>query len=99
MNGRYNYGKAVGLRKFFAETDWSSFHATRNTQEKWDEFIQIYMEGIDRYVPKMVTREKKENECFNRRYEFAILEKEKTWNKWRKKAGRNLWKKYKTIRN
>ena len=33
-NGRYNYGKAdcVGLRKFFAETDLSSFHATPNAQ-------------------------------------------------------------------
>ena len=37
-NGRYNYGKAdlVGLRKFIAETDWNSFHATRSTQKKWD---------------------------------------------------------------
>ena len=50
MNGRYNYGKAdfVGLRKLLVETDWNSFHTTRITQKKWDEFIRIYMEGIDR---------------------------------------------------
>ena len=62
-NGRYNCGKAdfVRLRKNFAETNRSSFHATRNIQKKWDEFIQIYTEGIDRYNPKMVVREKKKN--------------------------------------
>ena len=43
----------------FSQKDWSSFHATRSTQKKWDEFIWIYTEGIDRYVPKMVIREKK----------------------------------------
>ena len=58
--------QTVGLRTFFTETDWSSFHVTRNTQKKWDEFIRIYTEGIDRYVPKMVIREKKRNEWFNR---------------------------------
>ena len=31
--------KFKGLRKFFPETDWSSFHATRSTKKKWDEFI------------------------------------------------------------
>ena len=43
----------------FSQKDRSSFHATRNTQKKWDEFIWIYTKGIDRYVPKMVIREKK----------------------------------------
>ena len=69
-NGRYNYGKAdfVGWRKFYAETDWSSFHAIRSTQKKWDEFILIYTKSIDRNVLKIVIREKKKNEWFNRRY-------------------------------
>ena len=58
--------QTVGLRTFCTETYWSSFHATRNTQKKWDEFIRIYTEGIDRYNPKMVIREKKKNEWFNR---------------------------------
>ena len=37
-NGRYNYGKAdfAGLRTFFAETDWNSYHATRSIQKKWN---------------------------------------------------------------
>ena len=43
------------------------------------------MESIDRYVPDFVIREKKKNEWFNRRYELARWEREKTWNKWRKK--------------
>ena len=46
------------------------------------------MEGIDRYVPKKVIREKKKNEWFNR-CELTRLEREKTWN-WRKKGERNL---------
>ena len=78
-NGKYNDGKAdfVGLRTFFTETDWSSFHATRSTQKKWDEFIRIYTEGIDRCVPRMVIREKKKNEWFTRRCELARLKREK----------------------
>ena len=62
-NGRYNYGEAdfVGLRTFCTESDWSSYQATRNTHKKWDEFISIYMESIDRYVPRMVIRQKKKN--------------------------------------
>ena len=37
-NGRYNYGEAdfEGLRKIFAETNWSSLHATRSTKKKRD---------------------------------------------------------------
>ena len=52
-NGRYNYGKVDSEElNFFAQTDWSSFHATGSTQKKWEEFIRIHMEGgIDRYVP------------------------------------------------
>ena len=66
------------MRKFLAETDWSNFYTTKSTQKKWDEFIQIYKDGIDRYVPKMVVSEKKKNEWFNRRCELARLKTEKT---------------------
>ena len=44
---------------FFSQRHWSSFHATRSTQKKWNEIIRMYMEGIDKYVPKMIITEKK----------------------------------------
>ena len=38
---------------------------------------------------------RKRIELFNGRCELGRLEREKTWNKWKKKGGTNLWEKYK----
>ena len=62
-NKRRRYGRGVESKKNVRKE--SSLHATKSTQIKWDEFIQIYTEGIDRYVLKMAIREKKKNEWFN----------------------------------
>jgi len=101
-NGRYNYGKAdfEGLRKYFMEEDWSSFDEAICTQEKWDEFLRIYKEGVERHVPKVVMKGKiKRKEWYNRKCELAEKEKEEAWNRWRRKGSHKLWEKYKLARN
>jgi len=45
------------LRKYFIEVDWSSFNTAISTQEKWEEFLRIYKEGVERHVPKVVMKE------------------------------------------
>ena len=101
--GRYSYGKTDfnGLRKFFERGDWSKFETASNIQEKWQEFIKMYEEGIEKYVPKIKENKKKKKEWFNRKCEECRRKKEEAWNKLRK--GRNnrvdLWERYKTARN
>ena len=102
-NGRYHFGKAdfMGLKQFYMDTNWRKFDEATNIYEKWTEFLKVYNEGVERYVPKMNTIKVKKNEWFNHKCEKARKLKEETWNRWRGKGGnnRNLWEKYTNARN
>ncbi len=74
------------MREYFAEAKWKQLFTASNTQEKWDIFMEIYNEGVSRYVPKIKIKEvKKKKDWFNIRYITARKEKEAAWNRWRKK--------------
>lgn len=60
-NGRYEYRKVdfIGLREYFGEAKWKQLFRASSMQEKWDIFMEIYNEGVSRYVPKIKTKEVK----------------------------------------
>ncbi len=45
------------LKKYFEETDWTKFKEVRGVVSKWKEFVEIYNEGVQRYIPKVRGRE------------------------------------------
>ncbi len=64
------------MREYFAEAKWKQLFTASNTQEKWDIFMEIYNEGVSRYVPKIKIKEvKKKKDWFNARCIMARKEK------------------------
>ena len=71
-----------------------------NTQDKWNTFMEIYNEGVSRYVPKITINEmKKKEDWYNTRCKLAREKKEAAWNRWRKRGGRKNWEEFKSARN
>ena len=98
---RLNYSKTDfnGLRNFFQEKNWDAFYNASNVQEKWSEFLNIYREGENNFVPKRKPGTVGKNDWFNRKCETARRVKEEAWNRWRRNRRPNLWNKYKLARN
>ncbi len=98
---RFNYGKSnfEQMRRYFGEADWSTLITASNVQKKWEAFINIYEEGVKRYVPKVETKRRYNNDWYNRRCEIASEEREMAWNRWRRKNTQELWQNYTTTRN
>merc|ERR1712035_260600 len=49
---RYSRAKYDQMRRYFEEVDWSGFEREIGVEEKWDEFLKIYKEAVERYVPR-----------------------------------------------
>lgn len=99
--GRFNYGKTdfVGLRKFFEEVNWNELKEEKNTQDKWRIFLKYFSAGVEKYVPKITMKEKKKKEWFNKRCEKAKVERDKSWNKMRRRDNQQTRDVYKRARN
>ncbi len=80
---RFNYGKSnfEQMRRYFSEADWSTFITESNVQKKWEAFINIYEEEVKRYVPKVETKRRYNNDWYDRRCEIAREEREMAWNR------------------
>ena len=66
--GRFNYGKAdfIKLRNYFEQVDWSAFEDASGIEEKWREFVNIYEEGVNKYVPRVKKKQKRIQAWFNK---------------------------------
>ena len=87
------------LRIYFEVTDWSELIGTNDIEEKWTKLLDIYDEGVMKWVPKTSTKNPDKKEWNNRRCTDARLEKEEAWKKWRKNKTHNLWAMYVRKRN
>ncbi len=67
--------------------DWNALIQASSMQRKWEAFINIYEEGVKRYVP---TIDIYNNEWYNRRCEI-MREEEKAWQRWRRRSTQQLW--------
>ena len=99
--GRLNYGKAdfTKLRNYFEQVDWSAFEDASDIEDKWKEFVNIYEEGINKYVPRVKKEQKKIQAWFNKRCEESKRKRDTAWNKWMKRKGPFAWEEYKKARN
>ena len=68
-------------------------------EEKWEEFLRIYNEAVERYVPKGRNKCKVGKEWFNARCARARKRKMKKWNKWRDVGSDEKWRQYVEARN
>ena len=96
-----NYSKANynQLRQYFTNTNWKKVYETKDIEKKWSTFLNIYNEGIQKWVPKRTTKEQAKNDWFNGRCFAARKEREEAWNKWRRNRRPDLWTEYKKKRN
>ena len=98
---RYRYNKAdfEGLRKYFEEADWNRFDNEDDLHRKWNEFLKIYEDAVNEFVPKGRQTYKKGKEWFNRKCLMARNEKRRTWSRWRKERSERRWNDYVNARN
>ena len=98
---RYNFSRTnfEEMKKYFGGEVWNAFDNEVNVQGKWDEFLRIYNEAVERYVPKSRGNYKKGKEWYNRGCEEARKCKYKAWNIWRKRRTEENWNKYVKARN
>ena len=97
---KYSNANFKQLRKYFGEIDWSELFGTNDTEEKWTKFLDIYNEGVKKWVPKRSTKDlAKKKEWYNRRGTDTRLEKEEAWEKERKNKRHDLWTTYVRKRN
>ena len=96
---RYNRTNFDGIREHFEKANWNEFENEDDVQRKWEEFIKIYNEAVEIYVPKGGNSCRKGKEWYNERCERARKRKTRSWNKWMKVKTEDNWKDYITSRN
>ncbi len=96
---RYNRANFENIRKYFEEVNWRKFEEAEDIQTKWDEFIHIYNNAVEMYVPKGRVNYKQGKEWYNMRCDKARLCKKNAWNRWRKRRTETRWKEYVNARN
>ena len=98
---RHKFSKANfdEMKKYFEGANWSYFENSESIQGKWDEFVKIYNEAVERFVPKGRKYCEKGKEWYNGRCEKARKCKTRAWNKWRKGRIESNWKDYVEVRN
>ena len=96
---RYNKTNFEGIREFFREVSWTCFDNAGDIEEKWSEFMRIYNDAVQRFVPKGRKNCKKGKEWFNDRCKAARQRKMDAWKRWRRKRDNNNWREYVVARN
>lgn len=94
---RYRYSKAKfeDMRKYFEGANWSYFEDKKGIQGKWDEFVKVYNEAVEKHVPKGRRNCTKEKEWHNGRCKRLKKKKKKktrVWNRWNKVRTERRWK-------
>ena len=96
---RYSRANYDQMRRYFEEVDWSGFEREMGVEEKWDEFLKIYNEAVERYVPRGGKSGVKGEEWFNGRCSKARKCKMSKWNRWRDVRTDESWREYVVARN
>ena len=98
---RLNYRRAdvEKLKEYFGNINWEEMVKLRGVQEKYNIFMEVYREGVRRYVPKYRPKEVGQNDWFNARCTKAKEKRDEAWKRW--KRNRNLRNKenFKIARN
>ena len=83
---RLNYFRAnyYNLRNFFAEIDWSVVYQEEDTQLKYEKFMKMYNDGVEKFVPRYGIKKTGKNQWFNRDCEEAKKNKKKAWKRYKK---------------
>ncbi len=50
------------MRDYFEQVDWNQFNEAIGIEDKWGEFMNIYTEGVRRFVLKIRKQEVKKQE-------------------------------------
>ena len=72
----YNKTNFSQPRKYFPDIDWREIYDASDIEKKRTMFLDIYNDGIQRWVPKRTTRELAKNDWFNKRHSVARMERE-----------------------
>jgi len=99
--GRLNYAKTnfEDLKNFYKAICWEQMEEAPSVQEKYNRFLDIYKEGVEKFVPVFRVREKRIKAWFNDRCEKAKRERDKAWNRLKKRRNENTKNEYKRLRN
>ena len=97
FKGNYN-----DMRKELENIDWESLFEGKEVCEMWEIFLRIYKELVDKYVPK--TQFSSNKNKFNPKWltkhaKNKIDQKERAWERYRKRKTRVRYEYYKTVRN
>ncbi len=69
------------LRNYFEQVDWNQFDKAVGIEEKWREFMNIYIEDVRRFALKIRKQKVKKQRWFNKQYEEARKKRNLTWIK------------------
>ena len=93
------YGK---MREELVKVDWYVLMEGKSTTEMWDIFLNKYKDLVNRYVPKLhfsTRRNKIDPKWLTRYAKSKIEQKEKAWERYRKRKTRARYEYYKISRN
>ena len=93
------YGK---MREELAKVNWYALMEGKSITEMWDIFLDKYKDLVNRYVPKLqfsTRRNKSDPKWLTRYAKSKIDQKERAWERYRKRKTRVRYEYYKTSRN
>ena len=100
--GRRNYARTnfVELKKHFEKAEWGELYSNEvGVEDKWKRFMELYKEGVEKYVPRINRKKVVSKEWFNKRCHEGKEIRDAAWKKWRRRKRPNDWNEYKRARN
>ncbi len=101
--GRWNFAKANfrEINKYFRDQGWENVLAEDNVNKKLEAFMEVYTDGINKFVPTFKENNKlvKHRAWFNYECTKAKEMKDKAWKKMRKWDTEENSRQYKDARN
>lgn len=100
--GRRNYGKTnfSELKKYFERADWRELYdMDGGVETKWKVLVDIYNEGVEKFVPKTYRRKIENKVWFNKKCYESKKIRDAAWGRWRKRKKLKDWNDYKSARN
>ena len=98
----YFKGNYDEMRSELAKVDWRNLFIGKSIAEMWDIFLNIYKEMVDKYIPtnKFNPNQRKFKPKWLTKYaKDKIDQKEKAWERYRKRKTRVRYEFYKAKRN
>ncbi len=87
------------LAKFYNEFDWYEALKAKDVQNKYDHFLRIYDERVEKYLPFNKITKKGRKEWYNGECEKANKKRDEAWERLRRKLNNRNREEYKLARN